>query len=151
MAYTSSPYAQANDATLRSHLITGEVQGHLTNSLKRLRPYLGAGLGWKASSVEENSLGTNYGNAVSGGSLSQSSLGGIGSAGVKFRIARALNFDAAFRYYFPILRQDSKIEEPGNSFGGYGVYPTATRLTKADDALTGSAQYQILGGLQYLF
>ncbi|MGE3263365.1 MAG: outer membrane beta-barrel protein [Bacteriovoracia bacterium] len=147
-------YATANDATLRSHLISGEFQGHFTDSYKRLRPYLGVGLGWKASTVEENGAANTYGSyATGGGSLSQSTLGGIGSAGVKFRISRAINFGATFRYFLPLLRQESKIEQAQSNSGGYGIYPNAneSRLTKADDALTGSGQYQFLGGIQYLF
>jgi outer membrane protein W len=151
---SSNGTGRQNDATLRSHLITGEFQGHFTDSYKRLRPYLGAGLGWKASSLEENAIGSGYGAASSsGGSLSQSTLGGTASAGVKFRISNALNFSAAFKYFLPILRQNSKLQQPQSNNGGYGIYPpgSQSRLTKADDALTGSGQYQIQGGLQYLF
>ncbi|MGZ6286829.1 MAG: outer membrane beta-barrel protein [Bdellovibrionota bacterium] len=154
LATSTAGYAHQNDATLRSHLFSGEFQGHFTDSFKRLRPYLGAGLGWKASSVEENTISNSYGPAAtSGGTLSQNTLGGIASAGVKFRISNAFNFGAAFKYFMPILHQNSKLEQPQSNYSGYGVYPTAaeTRLTKADDALTGSGQYQILGGLQYLF
>lgn len=148
----SSGYGSAgrNDATLRSHLISGEFQGHFTDSYKRLRPYLGAGLGWKASTLEENGLNNTYGSAQSAGSLSQSTLGALASAGVKFRISQAFNFGASFRYFMPVLRQDSKLEAARSNYGAYGIYPES-RLTKADDALTGSGQYQILGGIQYLF
>jgi opacity protein-like surface antigen len=141
-----------NDAVLKAHLISGEVQGYLTDTFNQLRPYLGLGLGFKSSSLNETPRGNRYGGewgissgaaASSGSSLTQSSLGGLGSAGAKFRIGRAFQLGFSFRYFFPLARQESRLEQP--------LYSENARLTKADDALTGASQYQLLGGLQYAF
>lgn len=150
---TSTAVPRSTDAMLKSHLISGEIQGHLTDSYKRLRPYLGLGLAWKNSSVEENTVPNSYGSSTGGGTLSQNTLGGIGSAGTKFRISQAINLGVTLKYFFPISRGNSRLEQPQASPYAYGIPATAnqTKLTKADDALTGSSQYQILGGLQYVF
>lgn len=145
-----------NDAALKAHLISGEVQGYLTDTFKRLRPYLGFGLGWKSSSLSETAQSPNYGfegewgkssvgAGSSGSSLSQSSLGGLGTAGAKFRIGKAFQLGFSFRYFFPIARQESRLEQGPSSYYEEG------RLTKEDDTLTGASQYQLLGGLQYAF
>jgi opacity protein-like surface antigen len=131
------------DAALSAHLISGEFQGYLTDTFKRLRPYLGLGLGWKSSTLGER----NYEFGGSGGSLSQSSLGGLSTAGAKLRLGKAMQLGFAFRYFFPLLRQDPRLEQPKSL--GFGA--EETRLSRADDTLTGAAQYQILGGLQYAF
>jgi hypothetical protein len=136
----------SNDANLASHLFSAELQGHLTDPLKRLRPYFGLGLGWKSSTLTETS-GQGYGTAASNGSLHQTMLGGLGSAGTKLRLGHAVQLGFAFRYFFPIMRQSSGLEQPT---AGYNSAP-ATRLSRADNALTGSSQYQLLGGVQYLF
>lgn len=139
-----------NDSTLASHLITAEVQAHLTDPVKRLRPYLGAGLGWRSSTLREETwgneaLGQSYGG---GGSLHQNSLGGIAAAGTKLRIAKAFHLGFAFRYFFPITSQDARIEQP---VAGLGANSQETQLSQADDSLTSSSQYQVLGGLQFSF
>ncbi len=143
----------ANDSSLTAHLFTGEVQAHLTDLLKRLRPFVGAGLGWKSSTLTENpnsSDGSGYGQTLSGGSLHQNSLGGLASAGTKLRITKALQLGFTFRYFFPLTRQDARIEQPVGSYNN-PQGPAETKLTRADDMLTGSSQYQALGGLQYSF
>ena len=145
---------RSTDASLRSHVISAEVQGHITDSYKRLRPYLGLGLAWKNSSVDEDSQSNGMGGSIGGGSLTQNSLGGIGSAGTKFRISGSFNFNLAFRYFFPISRGKAQLSQPEASpYGAYGTGYTVnqTRLTQADSALTGSSQSQIFAGLQYAF
>jgi outer membrane protein W len=145
----------ASDSTLTSHLFTGEVQAHLTDPVKRLRPFLGAGLGWRSATLSENRsqqlVGQDLGyyQSTGGGSLRQSAFGGLASAGTKLRIAKAWNLGFAFRYFFPLARQESRIEQP---VGGSAGQPTGeTKLSKGDDLLTGSSQYQVLGGVHYSF
>ncbi len=151
--------SSSNDAALTSHLFTGELQAHLTDPLKRLRPYLGAGIGWRTAKLSEtpqapvNSDVPNYG-ATGGGSLHQSAFGGLVSAGSKLRLSKSFNLGFAFRYFFPLLRQSAKIEQPSSPSypGDNGENQNGeTKLSKGDDALTGSSQYQVVGGLQYAF
>jgi hypothetical protein len=108
----------------------------------------------KLSSLKEKSLGNGsnygyYGSENPSGNLSQTSFGGVGSAGAKVRVSKAFNVAVAFRYFFPILRQESSLRQQNS---GYGDYASAhTRLTKADEILTGASQYQLQGGLEYSF
>jgi outer membrane protein W len=134
--------SRSDDVSLKSHLITGELQGHFTETFKRLRPYLGLGLGYRMASLKERSS-PNYlsGGSVSGGTLSQNSFGGLASAGAKLRIDRSLYFTFSFRYFFPLATQDPQIESGGNSYG------SATRLTAEDSLFTEGSQSQLLGGL----
>lgn len=149
-----APYSR-DDANLRTHLITGELQAHLTNALKRFRPFVGAGLGWKSSSLEENrdsSLaysGYGYGNGNnSNGSLSQSAFGALGSAGAKLKVGRAVYLNFAFRYFFPLAREDARLRQEQQ----VAYSPVSqSRLNQDDDRLTGSSQYQLQGGLQMAF
>jgi outer membrane protein W len=142
-ALTPSPNASlgGSDSSLSSHLFSAELQAHLTDPVKRLRPYLGLGLGWKTSTLEENANSPLTGAA--NGSLHQNIFGGLGTAGTKLRLSQAFQLGLAFRYFFPIARQAASLEQPQGASG--------TDLTKADSALTGSAQSQLLGGVQYLF
>lgn len=140
----------AYDAQLSTHLFTGEIQGHLTDSVKRLRPYLGLGLGWRSASLKENRTDVDYyGQPLLGGSLRQNTFGAIAGAGTKLRVAKALNLAVAFRYFLPIARQDARLEQPASVPGG--VDSGETRLNSSQDVLTGSSQYQVLGGVQYSF
>lgn len=140
------PRLSRSDASLKSHLVSGEMQGYLTDPLKRLRPYLGLGLGWKSNTLSEKTTQSYSGyGRPSGGSLSQSSLGGLGSAGAKFRIGKAFQLGLAMRYFFPLVTQDPKLEQAA------GPYGQESRITRADEAVTGSSQYQIFGGVHYAF
>ncbi len=139
-----------HDSTLASHLITTELQAHLTDPVKRLRPYIGAGLGWRSATLQEvpaenfEMRGQNL-----GGSLHQNTFGGLLGAGTKLRVAKALNLGFAFRYFFPIASSDARLEQPVAPLAG--LTPSESRISSADDSLTSSSQYQILGGLQYSF
>jgi hypothetical protein len=147
-------YPAREDSALKSHLITAEFQGYATNSNRRFRPYLGLGMGVKLSSLKEKTLGSGnnygyYGNETPTGTLSQTSFGGIGSAGAKVRVGKAFQVGVAFRYFFPLLRQESSLRQQRSTYGEYAS--AQTRLTKADEALTGASQYQLQGGLEYSF
>ena len=147
------PTQPGSDASLSTHLFTGEVQAHLTDPLKRLRPYIGAGLGWRAAKLSETrNVAPNqelgYNANLPGGSLHQSTFGALATAGSKLRIAKAFHLGFAFRYFLPISRQDPRLEQPASSYPGAGG---ETKLSQADEILTGSAQYQVLGGVQYAF
>lgn len=143
-----SPAAPAkDDVSIRSHLISGEIQGHITDSRKRLRPYLGAGLGYRMNSLQEKSSADPYsGRSISGGSLSQNAFGGLASAGAKLRISKTMQLNFLFRYFFPLASQEAKLENGGNSFSG-----SSTRLTAADSVFTEGGQTQIFGGFQVAF
>lgn len=151
------PAASMNDSTLNSHLLTGEFQAHLTDPLKRLRPYLGAGLGWRSATLSENRQNIpnqmGYSTTTGGGSLRQTAIGGLASAGTKLRINKAFHVGVAFRYFFPLLRQDARLEQPATIAAGNSEeqIPNGTKLTQADDTLTGSTQYQVIGGVHYSF
>jgi hypothetical protein len=138
---------QTNDAVLKSHLITAEVQGCFTNSRSRLRPFLGLGLGWKSSSLEEKT-GPLYEPSYQklDASLNQTSLGGLGSAGAKLRLGKAILVGVAFKYFLPFMRQKARLSDETPV-----LTPAPARLTDADSALTGSSQYQLSGGLNYAF
>lgn len=144
-----------SDAALSSHLFTGEVQAHLTDPVKRLRPYIGGGLGWRSAKLAETpsqpQVGQELGYAPStgGGSLHQSAFGGLATAGTKLRIAKAWNLGFAFRYFFPIVRQEARLEQPAAAYPGQPG--GESKLSQGDDILTGSSQYQVLGGVQYAF
>jgi opacity protein-like surface antigen len=139
-------YPSRDDANLQSHLISGTVQGYLTEMGRKLRPYLGLGLGWKSSSLTEKNLG--YAGESSGGTLSQSAFGGIAGAGAKLRVGKRFQVGLSFNYFFPLARQESRLRSNPSPYNdGYGQ----TRLTKADDELTGSAQALWQGGLEYSF
>jgi opacity protein-like surface antigen len=133
------------DASLKTHLFSGEVQGHLTDTFKRLRPYLGLGLGWKSSTLQELNTAQDYGVTRSG-TLSQSSLGGLGSVGAKFRVAKALQIGLSFRYFLPLASKDAELKSARTEMG-----VADTRLSKADDGLTSSGLSQISGGITYNF
>ncbi len=68
----------STDSALSSNLFTAEMKANLTDPSKRLRPYLGAGLGWRSATLTENVDPTNN---LSGGSLHQNALLGLGSVG----------------------------------------------------------------------
>ena len=151
--FAPGPY-NANDSRLQSHLVSLEAQGYFTNALRRFRPYLGAGVGFKSSTLDEK---TNYnpytgtGELIYPGSLSQTSFGGIGEAGAKVRVGKDVSLGFSFRYYFPFTRQAANLEQaPLNLYGSDGA-PSDTRLSRSDDKLTGSSQYQLMGGVQYAF
>jgi hypothetical protein len=144
-------YPAREDSTLKSHLIGAEFQGYATNSNRRFRPFLGLGAGVKISSLKEKSVGNGsgygyYGETAPSGSLNQTTFGGLGSAGAKLRVGKDFHVGVAFRYFFPLLRQESRLERGGNSY-----MASETRLTKADDTLTGASQYQLQGGVEYSF
>ena len=147
-SFSPSPTATGADSTLSSSLFRGELLAHLTDSVKRLRPYVGAGLGWRTATLEENASSSIYGSPLAGGSLHQSALGGIATVGTKLRIARAVSLSFAFDYFLPIARQDAQLEQPVASTNGVAA---TSKLTSNDNVLTGSRQYQILGGVQYAF
>jgi opacity protein-like surface antigen len=136
------------DSTLSSNLFRGEVLAHLTDSVKRLRPYLGAGLGWRSAKLQENAASTLYGGSQAGGSLHQNAFGALASAGTKLRIAKSVSLSFAFDYYLPLARQDARLEQPITAANA--ASPTS-KLSSSDSFLTGSSQYQILGGVQYAF
>ena len=140
--------ASGSDSTLSTNLFRGEVLVHLTDSVKRLRPYVGAGLGWRTATLQENSSSSVYGSSLAGGSLHQNALGGIASAGTKLRVAKAVSLSFAFDYYLPIARAEARLEQPVAVTNGAAA---SSRLTSSDSILTGSSQYQILGGVQYAF
>lgn|GEM_PF-5040335 len=151
-----TPGTAKSDSELSSNLITGELQAHLTDPLKRLRPYIGAGLGWRSTTLKESRTAANevQGTPASGGgSLHQSALGGLATAGTKLRLSKAFHLGFAFRYFFPLLRQDARLEQPVTvaTGGEEGQSPNETKLSKGDDSLTGSSQYQVLGGVSYAF
>ncbi len=152
------PATSQSDAALSSHLLTGEFQAHLTDPLKRLRPYFGAGLGWRSATLKETSNaipGEQQGlSPVGGGSLHQSAFGGLATAGTKLRLSKAFQLGFAFRYFFPLVRQDARLEQPASpAYSGEEGQTSSgeTKLSKGDDALTGSSQYQVVGGVSYAF
>jgi Outer membrane protein beta-barrel domain len=49
---TIAGYGQ-EDSSLKSHLVNVELQGYVTNALRRFRPFLGLGLGFKSSTLTE--------------------------------------------------------------------------------------------------
>jgi opacity protein-like surface antigen len=140
-AGTSSAQNPANstDSSLASHLVTAEFQAHLTDALKRLRPYAGLGLGWKSSTLQEELPPTYYAQNANA-SLSQTALGPVASAGTKFRLTPTFQLGFSFRYFLPLSRQTARLSADGD-----------TRLRLSDAKLTGSAQHQVSGGLLYSF
>lgn len=144
-------YRAREDASLKAHLLSLEAQGYLTGALRRFRPYLGLGLGWKSSTLSEIASQDQYSYGYGTSSLTQTSIGGLGTAGAKLRVGKDLAVAFAFRYYFPFARQHARLEQPSPFYGLPGDSPDTARITQADDGLTGSSQYQISGGLQYAF
>ncbi len=143
-----APTSNKDDVSFRSHMFSGEVQGHLTDTMKRLRPYLGLGLGYRMNSLNEKSTTDYYsGTTLSGGSLSQSSFGGLASAGAKLRISKTIQLGLMFRYFFPLATQDPKVENGGSNLLG----ASNTRLRNDDSLLTEGSQTQIQGGIQVNF
>lgn len=151
-ATTMSPYGstfQTNDSAVNAHLLSAEIQFHLTDSFKRLRPYAGLGLGWKQSTLSEknsapsnNYNGYNYGmNSVTqeSGTLSQSSIGALASLGTKFRFSKNLQGLIAMRYFLPVSSQAATRSGAVNHFNS------------GDSDITSSSLYQIVGGVQYAF
>lgn len=146
--------APDSDASLSSHLFTGEVQAHLTDPVKRLRPYIGGGLGWRTATLSENRTPVTgqdlgYSTSLGGGSLRQSTFGALAVAGTKLRVSKAWNLGFAFRYFIPVARQDARLEQASASYPGQAS--SDSKLSQADEILTGSSQYQVLGGVQYAF
>jgi hypothetical protein len=143
-----APASSKDDVSFRSHLFSGEIQGHLTNTMKRLRPYLGLGFGYRLNSLNEKSSTDYYsGTTISGGSLSQNSFGGLASAGAKLRISKTIQLGLMFRYFFPLASQEPKIENGGSNLLGNNN----TRLRSEDSLLTEGSQTQIQGGIQVNF
>ncbi|MGZ3652142.1 MAG: outer membrane beta-barrel protein [Bdellovibrionota bacterium] len=141
--------SSGSDSTLSSNLFTGEVLAHLTDPVKRLRPYVGGGLGWRSATLTENASTSQFGQSLAGGSLHQNTLGALASAGTKLRLTKTLGLGFAFNYFLPVARQDSRLEQPAAAFNAQS--PSTSKLSASDDLLTGSAQYQVLGGVQYSF
>ncbi len=140
--------AAATDSSLSAHLLSAEIQFHLTDTFKRLRPYAGLGLGWKHSTLTDNGSAATYAyGASSGGSLSQNSLGAIASLGTKFRFSDAWQAAVAFRYYLPVSNQNASLDTPVQN----SAIVSGNRLSQADSNLTSSSLYQLVGGVQYSF
>lgn len=138
----------ASDATLSSNLFAAEVHFHLTETSSRLRPFAGGGLGLKLSTLEEKntSLYSQAYGSSQPASLSQQSIGATVTAGAKLRISRKLDLVGKFNYFAPIIRQSARLDEANDPY-----QESTTRLTQEDSAFTGSSQYQIVGGLHYIF
>jgi len=138
--------APTKDSSVTAHLLSAEIQFHLTDTYKRLRPYGGLGLGWKQSTLEETGSTQNYAYYgatnlnVGKASLSQSSLGAVGSLGTKFRFSDAWQGVVAFRYFLPASSQTASLK---NASSG--------KLNLSDTDITDSSIYQLSGGLQYAF
>ncbi len=137
------------DATLSAHLLSGEMQFFLTDYYKKLRPYAGVGLGWKHSSLSENSTG-GYGMAAADGSLSQNSVGLVASLGAKVQVAKNFLAAIAFRAYRPFSTQNPTLNS-GSSYAFGGPSTTNSRLTTTDSNLTEAGLYQIVGGVSVAF
>ena len=143
---------KTTDSTLTAHLISGEMQFFLTDYNKRLRPYAGVGLGWKSSTLDEDTAySSGYSTqAPTSSSLSQSSLGLVASLGTKFQISKKFLASVAFRAYRPFSTQNPTL----NSGSGYalgGPSATTARLSTADSVLTEAGLYQIVGGFHVAF
>lgn len=156
-AVPSNPYGSSTDSYLSSHLISAEVQYHLTELGHRLRPFVGGGLAWRSSTLAEdlsyqNSYQNNYayGNTATSamnqnGQLNQKSLGALASLGAKLRISDTVQIVGSFRYFLPLSRQDAVITSDANRSN------SGTHLLANDKDLTGSSQYQLLAGVQLFF
>ncbi|MCO5142087.1 MAG: hypothetical protein M9962_03240 [Oligoflexia bacterium] len=155
-----------NDTSLTNHLISTEIQAHLTDVTKKLRPYLGAGFGWRISKLKEKAnSSSNNNNSFGGvmmnqsqnlGVLKQSSFGALASAGAKFRASKVMTLQVGFQYFIPVVRQSALLEtETTNSNGqglnnGFSLAPPS-RLAEGDSNVTSASQYQIFGGLLFSF
>lgn len=142
---TTTNYSSRSDASLKSHLFTGELHAYLTDTLARFRPYVGAGLGYKSSTLKEKQSADEFG-ITRMGSLSQTSIGLLGSGGLRFRVADTFQIAAGIKYFLPVSRSDARLETGRGEYGN-----TPTKLSAADDTFTGSGMFQILGGIQYHF
>jgi hypothetical protein len=135
-----------NDSSLANHLFAAEVQGHLTSVRRRLRPFLGAGLSWRSSQLEEEELPAG----VNGGVLRQSSLNASGSAGAKLRVGRNVQLAFAFRYISPLLKQESQLDAP-QATARSGLLAPTSKLEAQDSRLTSASLTQLIGGVQVYF
>jgi hypothetical protein len=138
-------FGPTSDSSLSTNLFTGELKANLLDPSFRLRPYLGAGLGWRSATLTEN---IDPLNNLNGGSLHQNALVGLGSVGTTFRVAKQVNLALAFNYLLPLIRPAANLAQPIAVPNGS---PATTALSSDDDLFTGSSQYQVLGGLQYTF
>ncbi len=135
----------ATDSSLNANLVVAELQFHATDTSSRFRPYVGVGLGWKHSSLEDAGQGGFGGNAtIPGSSVSQSSFGTDTTIGAKIRFNENFQGVLDFRYFLPVVKSSASVSEDSTD-GSQG------RLTAADSPLTKSSLYQFQAGLLYLF
>ena len=147
-AASNSGLRSANDASLSAHLLAGELQFHLTDTYKRLRPYAAAGLAWKSSTLSDaGSSGFSVANSSAPSSLQQSSFGAVAALGTKFRFSETLQLQLAYRYFMPITNSKAKLTSNARA----NSTATGTRLQLSDDENTSSSLQQVYGGLQYSF
>jgi outer membrane protein W len=152
-----SPYGNGlqnqTDASLTTHLFSGEAQFFLTDYNKRLRPFAGIGLGWKNSSLDEKTTPTTsmYGQTAGNGSLSQSSLGAVASLGAKLSVAKNILASIVFRAYRPFSKQNATLSGNQPTYGAMGPTASSSRLNTADSVLTEAGLHEIVGGLHIAF
>lgn len=128
-----------SDSSLRTHLVSGEVNYFFNERSSRLRPYLSGGLSWRSAVIKEE-VNTSNSRLGSRAELSQQGWGPILGAGVRLEIKDNLRLFGAFRYYLPLTNNDSTISTT-----------SSTALRAEDDNLTSSSQYQFVIGTQILF
>lgn len=144
-----------NDASLSSNLLSLDFQWNFLGIANSFRPFFGFGLGWKSSTLQEirssqNMYSFSPNNApVEEASLKQNSFGAIFSGGLKYRVNRNFLVVGSYRYFAPFARSAVAINNP-NQYFSYNP-AQGSSLGLGDAALAGSAQQQLMGGVQFLF
>lgn len=151
------------DSTLIAHIISAEAQLHLTNARAAFRPFAGLGLGYKISSIEENfPAGTD---GASNSSMQQNAFGLTAGVGSKYRLSKAIQLGASFRFFIPVSSTEpiwsTKPRTPGvdenrtfRSAEERERFINARNLNlfdTGDSKLTESALSQLYLSVNYLF
>lgn len=143
------------DAEMVSHHVVAEGQYFLTSSRNKFRPFAGAGIFWRRSTIEETLPANTIGATNS--EFSQTSFGIPLSAGLQVYFNRTIRLNTQFRYLQPIFTSDAQIDYNQSGTGAsagvaaFNQPQVLTLFNENDEDITGSAAYQLSATLQFSF
>ncbi len=130
----------SSDSRITTHLVGAEVQAFLGSREATWRPFLGLGLGYSLSQLEDTvspySIGTKR------HILRQSNLGALLSLGLHYRVDSRLRLLASARFFDSLHSFDPS---------GFSENKNLNLLEAKDSTFTSTNYSQFIGGIQYSF
>lgn len=138
-----------DDSALNAHMVYAETQLYFTESAASFRPFIGAGVAFKISTLEEDFPAGTTG--ASDAFVKQTAFGLTGSLGAKHQLTDNFTLGASLRLFIPIdNREPLWGNRPQRGFNQNPATPQ-NLFNNSDLELTesGIAQIQLMG--QFLF